>query len=52
MTGRQTITKESLTLSVLNSVQHGARQTVRGIALQNSIAVTSTQKILTEHIYI
>ena len=39
ITVRHTVDTESLTLNVLNSLQHGARQTVRGIALRNSIAV-------------
>jgi len=51
MAERQTIITESLTSIVLNSLQHGARQTVRGIALRNSIAVASAHKILTEHMY-
>ena len=45
MTGRHTVITESLTPSVLNSLQHGARQTVRGIALRNNIAVASTRYI-------
>ena len=38
-------------LNVLNSLPHGARQTVRSIALRNSIAVATTLQILTEHMY-
>ena len=48
---RHTVITESLTLNVLNSLQHRAWQTVRGIVLWNSIAVASTHYILTEHIY-
>ena len=51
MNGRQTVITESLTSNVLNSLQHGTRQTVRGIALCNSIAVESAHKTLTEHMY-
>ena len=51
MTERHTVITESLTSNVLNSLQHGARQTVRGIALWNNIAVASEHKVLTEHMY-
>jgi len=39
-------------LNVLNSLQHGARQTVRGIALRNSIVVATALQILAEQMYI
>ena len=48
---RHTIVKESLTSIVLNPLQYCARQTMRGIALRNSIIVTSEHKILTVHMY-
>ena len=51
MTGRHTVITDSLTLNVLNSLQDGARQTVRVIALRNSITVASAHTILTEHMY-
>ena len=52
MTGRHTVIRKSLTLNWrLNSLQHGARLTVRGIALVNSITVASAHKILTEDMY-
>jgi len=50
MTGRHTVITESLTSNVLNLL-HGARQTVRVIALRNSIVVASKHNILTEHMY-
>jgi len=51
ITVRHTVITESLTLNVLNSLQHYTRKTVRGIALRNSIAVASALQILTEHMY-
>ena len=51
MTGRHTVITDSLTLNVLNSLQDGARQTVRVIALRNSITVASALQILIEHMY-
>jgi len=38
-------------LNVLNSLQDGACQTVRVIALRNSITVVSAHTIFTEHMY-
>ena len=52
MTGRHTVIRESWTSNWrLNSLQHGARLTVRGIALVNSITVASVLQILTEDMY-
>jgi len=51
MTGKHTVITESLTLNVLNSLQDVACQTVRIIALRNSIAVTSAHMKFTEHMY-
>ena len=51
MTGRHTVITKSVTSNVLNSLRHGARQTVRGIVLWNYIAVASALLVLTEHIY-
>jgi len=51
MSGRHTVITDSLTLNVLNSLQDGARQTVRVIALGNSITVASALQILIEHMY-
>jgi len=48
---RHTIITESLTSNVLNSLQHYTRQTVRGIALRNSIVVAFAHKILSVHMY-
>jgi len=42
----------SLTLNVLISLQDVACQTVRVIALRNNIAVTSSNTIFTDHMYI
>jgi len=48
---RYTVITECLTLNVLNSLQDGACQTVRGIALRKSIPVATTHKIFTYIIY-
>ena len=51
MTDGHTLITKSPTSNVMNSLQHGTRQTVRGFALRNGIEVASTHTILTEHVY-
>jgi len=48
MTGRHTVIMESFTLNVLKSLQDGACQTVKDIALRNSIPV-ATAHLFTYH---
>ena len=46
LTVRQTIITKSLTSNVLNSLQHYARNTVRGMAQRNSITVTYLSSLM------